>query len=116
MAVGFRPAASGWNAVREGRDDRDLHLLQARLPAAAATAAAAESAATTTAASAAAEATAATATAAGALFAGTGFIDRQRPPAVLLAVERRNRRLGFLVVGHLDEAKTLGPAGVAIDQ
>jgi hypothetical protein len=79
--------------------------------AAATTTAVAAPAATT----AAAEATtsAATATAA-ALFARAGFVDGQRAAAMFLAVERADRRLGFLIGAHLDEAESFGSAGVAI--
>src|SRR5205823_1676207 len=69
----------------------------------------ASTAATTTVAAA---TTAAAATAA--LFAGTGFIDGEGPAIVLLSVEGLDGSLGFVVVRHFDEAKALGPAGVAI--
>ena len=33
---------------------------------------------------------------------------------MLLAVQGRDRRIGFLVVRHLDEPEALAPAGVAV--
>src|SRR5438045_268648 len=74
------------------------------------TATAPESAAATT--TAATESTAATTAAAPALFARAGFVDGEGPAVVLVAVQRRDRRLGFLIGAHLDEAESLGPAGV----
>ena len=75
-----------------------------------ATAAAAVSAA---AASTAVATSAATSTAA-ALFARLGFIDGERAPVVLFAVEGGNGALGVIIVGHLDEPEPLAAAGVAI--
>jgi hypothetical protein len=75
-----------------------------------ATAAATESAAATAAATESTTASAATAT----IFARTRFVDGQGPAAMLLAIERRDRRLGFLIGAHLDEAESLGSARVAI--
>jgi hypothetical protein len=91
----------------------------------AATAAATEAAATTTATATATETTTATtaaptestaptATAPTAFFARAGFVDGQRPAAVLLAVERRDRGLGFVVAAHLHKTETFASAGVAV--
>src|SRR5271165_2324417 len=49
-----------------------------------------------------------------AFLARLGFVDGQRSAVMLLAVERLNGGLGFLVAAHLDEAEPLGAAGVAI--
>src|SRR5262249_51336457 len=58
--------------------------------------------------------TASAAPAAASFLARPGFIDRQRPTADLLAVERLNGVLGFLVAAHLHEAEALGSTRVAI--
>jgi hypothetical protein len=85
----------------------------ASAPATAAAAAAAES--TASAAAATTTAVSTTATAAGAtLFAGPGFVDSQGATAVLLTVEGRDRRGGFIIIGHFDETETLTTAGVAV--
>jgi hypothetical protein len=83
----------------------------------AATASAAESAAATTAAAAVPSTTAATpapATAARTLFTRTGFVDGQRPAIVLLAIERRDGCLRFLIAGHFNEPEPLAAAGITI--
>jgi hypothetical protein len=49
-----------------------------------------------------------------AIFPRLGFVHFEGPAAMLLAVERRNRRLGFLFAAHLDETEPLAPAGVSI--
>jgi hypothetical protein len=75
------------------------------------------SAATTTATAVAATTTAATtttATTAPAGFARSGFVDGQRAPIVLSAVDAGNGRLGFLVATHFDEAETFASARVAV--
>src|SRR5437016_5532866 len=64
--------------------------------------------------SAAATATAAATTATTAFLAGPRFVDGQRAPAHVLAVERRDGRLSLLIAAHLDEAEALRAAGVAI--
>jgi len=81
---------------------------------AAAAAAAATTAATAVAAATSAPSTTTTATAATAIFAGSGFIDRQRPTVVILAVEPPDGRLSLLVVAHFDEAETLAAAALAV--
>jgi hypothetical protein len=81
---------------------------------AAASATAAASAVTASAATAATAEAAPATTAAAAVLAGTGFVDGEGPAVVLLAVEGRDRRVGFLVVGHLDEPEALAPAGVPV--
>jgi hypothetical protein len=79
------------------------------------TTAAATTAATTEATASASASTEATATTTpGAFFLGSGLIDGQRATVVLLAIQGGNRRLSFVVAGHLDETKTLAPACVAI--
>ena len=99
-------------------------LVAVAAAAVAATAAATTAAVTTTVAATTAAAVAATTTAttaavtttaaatARAVFAGLGFVDGQRPAAVLLAVQRGDRRLRFVVGAHLDEPEALAPAGV----
>jgi hypothetical protein len=79
----------------------------------AATTTAESAAATTTTASATVSATTATATA-GTILARTGFIDGERPAAVVLTVQRCDRRLRFFVSSHFDETETLASTGVAI--
>src|SRR5687768_11248323 len=74
---------------------------------AAATAAAAATA-TTVAAATAAATTAAT------ILAGLGFVDRQRPAAVLLAVQRRDRGLRLVVATHFHEPEALRAPGHAV--
>src|ERR1043166_6394054 len=88
----------------------DLLVAPAPPPAttATATAAAVATAATT------AATTVTTVSTARAILAGLGFVDGERAPAVLLAVERRDGRLGLGVATHLDEAESLASAGVAI--
>src|SRR5262245_7412122 len=66
----------------------------------------------TTAAAAAVTTTAAPAAAAFGL--GAGLVDCQRAAVLFFAVEGRDRRLGFLVAAHLDEAEAFGTAGVAV--
>src|SRR5580658_5176847 len=83
------------------------------LVASAATAAAVTTAATTVATTAAATAEAAATTTA-ALFAGTSFVYRQGPAADLLAVQRLDGVLSFLVGAHFDEAEAFGSARVAV--
>ena len=56
--------------------------------------------------------TAATATAS--VFARLGFVHRQRAPAVVLAVEPLDGRLGLLVAAHLDEAESLASAAFTV--
>src|ERR1700686_4747839 len=51
---------------------------------------------------------------AAAVFAGTGFIDCQGAAVDLLAAEGRDGRLRLGVAAHLDEAESLGSAGVAV--
>jgi hypothetical protein len=80
--------------------------------AAAATAAAA--AAATTAAAAAEAATAAATAATPAVFARAGFVDGEGSAAVLLAVQGRDRRLGFVIRAHFDEPEPLRAAGVTV--
>lgn len=58
-----------------------------------------------TAAPAATAATTTKTTAAGPLFAGPGLVDRQGSCAVLLAVETSDGVIGFIIVGHFDEAE-----------
>jgi hypothetical protein len=70
--------------------------------------------ATAPAAAAAATATAPAATAATSLFARPGFIDSERTTIVLLLVQALNGRLGGVVVGHLDKAKSFASPGVAV--
>ena len=62
----------------------------------------------------AAVAAAETAFATGTLFARPGFIDHEFAAALLGAVDRFDRGVGFIGVGHFDEAETFGAAGVAI--
>src|SRR5262245_7678308 len=57
---------------------------------------------------------AATAPAAAALGLGPGLVDGQGAAADLLAVERLDGGLGFLVGLHLHEAEALGAAGVPV--
>jgi len=73
---------------------------------------AATTAAASTAVAAAATTTASATTAS--LFARAGFIDGKCAAIVLLAVERGNRRRGFLVRGHFDKSEAFASAGVAI--
>ena len=106
--LGLVPIASATSAVAA-----------AAAPAAAAVAAAATAAAAATesaaaAAAAAESATTATATATSAVFARAGFVDGQGTAAVFLAVQRCDRRLGFLIGPHFDEAEPLGAAGVSV--
>src|SRR5687767_7202404 len=89
------------------------------VPVAAATAAATTTvAAAATAAAAATTAVAAPATAAaaatttGAVFLRLGFVDREGAAVALLAVERRDGRLGLRIAAHLDEPEALAPARV----
>jgi hypothetical protein len=84
-----------------------------------ATAATTISAATTAAAAtpttaAAAESTSAAAATAATLFTRTSLVDRQRPTAVLLAIERGNRRVRLGIARHFDESETFAPARLAI--
>jgi hypothetical protein len=44
-------------------------------------------------------------------LARTSLVHRQGTPAVLLAVEGRDRSLGFFVAGHLDETESLASPG-----
>src|SRR5437764_366199 len=46
--------------------------------------------------------------------AGSSLVDRQRPTAIVLAVERVDRGLGPGVVGHLDEAEAAAPVRHAV--
>jgi hypothetical protein len=92
--------------LREGDESASVATAAAIATAVAATAAA------TTAATVAASATAATA--ATAIFARAGFVHGQGASAVLLAVEPRDRRLGFFVAAHFDESETFASTGVAI--
>jgi hypothetical protein len=62
----------------------------------------------------AAAAAAAATTAAGALFTRTCFVDGQRPAVVLLAIEGRDCRLRFLIIGHFHEPEPLTAASVPI--
>src|SRR5262249_34277961 len=71
-----------------------------------AAAAAASAAAVTTA--------AATAAAATSRLARTGLVHGQRAAVVLLTVHAADRRLGFFIAAHFDEAETLAAAGIAI--
>jgi hypothetical protein len=71
-------------------------------------AAAAATTATTSAIPAAATASSAT------LFARAGFVDGEGAAVVLLAVQRRDCRVGFVVVGHLDKPEALASSSVAI--
>src|SRR6516162_7490554 len=48
------------------------------------------------------------------VFPRFGLIHRQGPAVELLAVEGLNRCLGFRVTSHLHEAKSFGPACVAV--
>jgi hypothetical protein len=82
--------------------------------AAASSATAAVSSAATTAAASAVSTTSSATTAAAALFARARFVDGEGAAAVLLAVERRDRRIRFRVAGHLDKSKTFASPGVAI--
>src|ERR1700722_20015175 len=85
------------------------------VPPPAPTAAAAPTTAAASAVAAATTATAAAATTAARTFlTWLGFIDGQGAAAVLLAVQRGNRRLGLAVSAHLDESETLRPAGVPV--
>jgi hypothetical protein len=80
-----------------------------------ATATAATTGVSTSAATTAASTVSTTTTAAArALFAGFGFIDGQRAAAMFLAVERGDRRLRFIVAGHLDESEALAASGQPI--
>jgi hypothetical protein len=81
-------------------------------PATATTAATESTAATTTAAT--TEPTAATTASTTAVFARAGFVDGEGTSAVLLTIEGRNRRLGFVIRAHLDEAEALAAAGVTV--
>jgi hypothetical protein len=72
---------------------------------AASTTAAASTVAASTTAAASTETTAATATTAASFFARPGFVDGQCASAVLLTIKRGDRRLGFVVVAHLDESE-----------
>jgi len=49
-----------------------------------------------------------------AFFAGPGFVDGKGASAMLLPVERCDRRLGFLIGAHFDETETFGTTGVAV--
>jgi hypothetical protein len=69
---------------------------------------AASTAATAT--SAAAAATAATAP----LRAGPSFVDHQRTPTKVGAIQGRNRLLGLIGISHLDERETAGLSSVTI--
>src|SRR6266481_1689783 len=84
--------------------------------AAAPTAAAAVSATATTAAATTVTTAAAATTAAatGAVFAGLGFIDREGPAVMLLAVKGGDCRLGLGIRAHLNESETLAAAGLAV--
>lgn len=62
----------------------------------------------------AAEAASSAATAAGTLFARAGFVHYQPAAVDFLIVQRPNRVVGALIVGHLDEAEAFAAAGVAI--
>src|SRR5580700_7585368 len=59
---------------------------------------------------AAATAAVSTTAAATAVFLRLGFINRQRPSADFLSVERRDRRLRLRLTTHLDKAKALASA------
>src|SRR5262245_33746547 len=72
-------------------------------------------AAASTTAAVAATSTAAAAAAAAAFRLGPCFVDRQRTPLDLRAVQRGDRRLCFCVTAHLHKAESLGPACVAVD-
>src|SRR4051812_41653618 len=82
------------------------------------TAAAKAAASTATAAvattTAAATVSAAATTAGTALFARTGFVDGECSAVVFLAIQRRDRGLGFVIGSHFDKAKAFASAGVAI--
>jgi len=43
-----------------------------------------------------------------------GFVDRERTARERLALDPAKRGFGYLAVGHLDEPKALGVAGVAV--
>lgn len=60
-------------------------------------------------------ATAAAEVATRAFFTGTGFVDGQRAPAEFLAIELRNRSVGFLLGAHFDERETAGFVGELVD-
>jgi len=47
-------------------------------------------------------------------FPGPGFVDCEGTTRALLALETLNRGVGRLAVGHLDEPKTFGAAGIAV--
>src|SRR5690606_11487863 len=49
-----------------------------------------------------------------ALFARPGFVDRQRPAAMLRAVQRRNRGFRLLIISHFHKPEPLAAAGIAI--
>jgi hypothetical protein len=63
---------------------------------------------------AAASSTSASSASASSFFAGPGLVDRQRASVVLLPVQPLNGGLGFLVVAHFHEAKSLAAAAVAV--
>jgi len=58
--------------------------------------------------------TPAAASSATAIFPRLGFVHFEGPAAMLLTVERRNRRLGFLIAAHLDETEPLALASGSI--
>jgi hypothetical protein len=72
--------------------------------------------ATTTAAAAAvaASATAAASSATRPILTRLGLVHRQRPPGIVLPIERRDRGLRLGIRTHLDESKSLRPPGVPI--
>src|SRR5215217_3296344 len=84
------------------------------LAATAAAAATVAAAATAAATAAAAVAAATTAAAAATVFARLGFVNGEGPAVDFLAVQGRDRRLGFLVGAHLDEPESLAAAGVPV--
>jgi hypothetical protein len=49
-----------------------------------------------------------------AIFPRLGFVYFEGPAAMLLTVERCNRRLGFLIAAHLDETEPLALASVSV--
>jgi hypothetical protein len=80
----------------------------------AATPAATTAAVATSAAAAATTVAASTATAATAFLARAGFIDGQRAPIILLAVQRGDGRLSFVVRTHFDKPEAFAPTRVPI--